>query len=147
MTRFEAPELDVRVLCSAGTYVRVLAADLGKELGCGAHLGQLRRTQSGPFMLADAKDFETLGAAAEAGEMEAHLIPPAKALGFPVHQVTGEQRARLKNGGDLPSDELHRLAPGTRVSIIGRDGEFLAVAEMRPDRRLYPLRVLPEEPR
>jgi tRNA pseudouridine55 synthase len=147
MMRFEAPELDVRVLCSAGTYVRVLAADLGKELGCGAHLGQLRRTQSGPFMLGEAKTFETLEGAVEAGDIDSHLIAPGIALGFPIRRVSGEQRTRLKNGGDLPSDELHRLAPGTRVSIVGSEDEFLAVAELRPDRRLYPLRVLPEEPR
>jgi tRNA pseudouridine55 synthase len=147
MTRFESPELDVRVLCSAGTYVRVLAADLGKKLGCGAHLGQLRRTQSGPFLLGEAKSFETLEAAVEAGEMGSHLIPPAEALGFPIRCVTGEQRARLVNGGDLPSDELHRLPPGSRVSIVGGEDEFLAVAELRPDRRLYPLRVLPAEPK
>lgn len=146
MTRFELPEVDVRVLCSAGTYVRVLAADLGKDLGCGAHLGQLRRTQSGPFHLADAHDFEAIQAAVDAGEVDSLLIPPAEALGFPIHRVSGEQRTRLTNGGDLPSDELHRLPPGSRVSILGEAGEFLAVAELRPDRRLWPLRVLPAEP-
>jgi len=48
LTRFESPELDVRIRCSSGTYVRVIAADLGTALGCGAHLGGLRRTRSGP---------------------------------------------------------------------------------------------------
>lgn len=45
--------LDVEVACSRGTYVRVLAADIGKALGCGAHLVGLRRTASGPFLVDD----------------------------------------------------------------------------------------------
>jgi tRNA pseudouridine55 synthase len=146
MTRFESPELDVRVLCSAGTYVRVLAADLGEKLGCGAHLGGLRRTRSGPFMLEQAVDFATLDRAVEEGTIDSFLIPPSEALGFPVCVVSGEQKTRLRNGGDLPSGDLHRAAPGTRVSILDDRDEFLAVAEIRADRRLWPLRVLPPEP-
>ena len=65
---------------------------------------------------------------------------------FPVHRVAGEQRVRLRNGGDLPAGDLHRAVPGTRVSILDGAGEFLAVAEVRADRRLWPLRVLPFEP-
>ena len=46
--------LRLRVACSKGTYIRTLAADIGRLLGCGAHLGELRRTASGPFLVADA---------------------------------------------------------------------------------------------
>lgn len=146
MTRFAPPELDVRVACSAGTYVRVLAADLGERLGCGAHLGRLRRTRSGPFTLDVAHDFERLEAACKEERVHELLVPPEEALGFPVQRVTGELRIRLQNGGDLPAGELHRAAPGTRVSILGGDGAFLAVGEIRGDRRIWPLRVLPPEP-
>ncbi len=146
MTRFESPEFDIRVLCSAGTYVRVLAADVGEILGCGAHLGNLRRTRSGPFLLEGARDVETLDAAAESGKIGSMLIPPAVALGFPIFVVSGDQRIRLRNGGDLPSGDLHREKPGTRISIVDDEDEFLAVGELRPDRRIWPLRVLPPEP-
>jgi len=146
LTRFEPPELDVRVLCSAGTYVRVLAADLGRELGCGAHLGGLRRTRSGPFELAAARTAEECAAAAESGKLEALLVAPTEALGFPIHRVGRDDRIRLQNGGDLASGELHRAAPGTRVSIVDEQEAFLAVGEIRADRRLWPLRVLPPEP-
>jgi len=147
ITRFESPELDVRVLCSAGTYVRVLAADLGEKLGCGAHLGPLRRTRSGPFLLDQARDIDELDAAAESGKIDSLLISPADALGFPIFVVSGEQRIRLRNGGDLPSGDLHREKPGTRISILDQADEFLAVGELRPDRRIWPLRVLPPEPK
>ena len=51
VTRCEIPEVDVRVHCSKGTYIRTLAADVGEALGCGAHLSALRRTSSGSFTL------------------------------------------------------------------------------------------------
>ena len=146
MTRFELPEVDLRVVCSAGTYVRVLADDLGKELGCGAHLGGLRRTRSGPFTIAESHTLAELDAAAAAGKLEDWLIDPVKALGFPLQKVSGEQRVRLLNGGDLPAGEHHRLAPGSRISLLDEGGALRAVAELRADRRLWPLRVLPPEP-
>ena len=68
---YSAPELDVSVVCTGGTYVRVLAADLGEALGCGAHLGSLRRLRSGSFGVEAAHDFETLEQAAEAGFLPA----------------------------------------------------------------------------
>jgi tRNA pseudouridine55 synthase len=51
---FDPPDADFRVVCSGGTYVRVLAAEVGAGLGCGAHLTRLRRTAVGPFDVADA---------------------------------------------------------------------------------------------
>ena len=146
MTRFASPELDVRVLCSAGTYVRVLAADLGEALGCGAHLGGLRRTRSGPFVLDEAHDFERLEAAAADGTIDDLLLSPEEALGFPVLELSKDQRLRLSNGGDIAAGELHNRKPGTRISILGEGGDFLAVGEIRADHRLWPLRVLPPEP-
>jgi len=145
MTRFELPQFDLRVRCSTGTYVRVIAADLGRALGCGAHLGALRRTQSGPFMIEESRTVEEFEAAVRDGRVESMMLPMTDALGFPVHQVAGAQQIRLENGGDLPSADLPRMAPGARVSILDESGEFLAVAELRADRRLWPLRVFPRE--
>jgi len=142
---YDPPELDVSVVCSGGTYVRVLAADLGAALGCGAHLGSLRRLRSGAFGVEAAHGFEALEQAGESGKIGGLLIPPAVALGFPTLEVVGEQRRRLQNGGDLPAGEHHRAAPGTRISLVDEAGELLAVAELRADRRLWPLRVLPRE--
>ena len=64
--RADCQQVDIRVTCSRGTYVRVLAADIGNALGCGAHLIALRRTASGLFQVEDAVDgrflFEETGA-------------------------------------------------------------------------------------
>lgn len=61
--RFESPELDLRVRCSKGTYIRSLAHDVGHALESGAYLSQLRRTASGPYRVEDALTIEDLVAA------------------------------------------------------------------------------------
>jgi tRNA pseudouridine55 synthase len=65
LRKFAPPDLDFEVDCSAGTYVRALAQDLGESLGCGAHLLGLRRTRSGPFTLERAQDHGRFAKAAE----------------------------------------------------------------------------------
>ena len=57
---FSIPEVRFRVVCSKGTYVRVLAADIGTALGCGAHLSELTRTRSGVFKIGEAHTFDSL---------------------------------------------------------------------------------------
>lgn len=60
ITRMELPEVDFILDCSKGTYVRTLCSDIGKKLGCGGMLSQLRRTRCGNFLLQDAVDLNTL---------------------------------------------------------------------------------------
>src|SRR6478609_1489639 len=76
LVRWQAPDATLDVECSKGTYVRVLAADLGEALGCGAHLAALRRTASGGFSIADAVTLETLEALSGA-ERDRKLLPMA----------------------------------------------------------------------
>ncbi len=61
VTGFTPPVVAFRVVCSKGTYVRVLAHDLGEKLGCGAHLASLRRTAIGEFRVEDALTIEEFG--------------------------------------------------------------------------------------
>ncbi len=58
----DVAELNIRVVCSKGTYIRTLAADIGNSLGCGAYLTQLRRTKSGCFSVEHALDWDALSA-------------------------------------------------------------------------------------
>lgn len=55
VSAFDGRDVEVRITCSGGTYVRVLVADVGRALGCGAHLVRLRRTAIGPFRVEDAR--------------------------------------------------------------------------------------------
>ena len=78
LTRWESPEIDFRVLCTKGTYVRTLAHDLGQRLGCGAHLKALRRTMSGKLDLSRAVTIEQLQKMTPS-EIEKALIPAYEA--------------------------------------------------------------------
>ena len=60
ITRIELPEVDFRISCSKGTYIRSLARDFGLALGSGAHLTALRRTRIGEFLLKDAWELDEL---------------------------------------------------------------------------------------
>jgi len=149
MTHYTPPEVGIEVACTPGTYVRTLAHDLGEALGCGAHLAGLRRTRSGSFELSQARppeDFEAMG---EARTLEAALLPADVALGFPRIRLTAAQARKIANGGDLAAADARgewergpAPRPGDRFSAMSPAGELMAVVELRPDRRLQPLRVL-----
>jgi tRNA pseudouridine55 synthase len=84
ITDVRLPEIDIRVVCSKGTYIRTLAHDFGQVLGCGAHLSALRRTFSGSFSVEDAVEVETLRDM-KLEEMQTHLLPlPTKKPEFPL---------------------------------------------------------------
>jgi tRNA pseudouridine55 synthase len=138
---YRAPDVEVEVACSAGTYVRVVASDLGARLGCGGHLWNLCRTRSGPFALADAATVEDLGAEAERGEVDRRIIPAVDVLGLPVLRLSAEEVLRVTHGGEITSQGPARR-PGSRVAALEPGGQLLAVLEVRPGRRLHPLRVL-----
>lgn len=113
----EGIELDVRVECSSGTYIRALARDLGDALGVGGHLTALRRTRVGPFLVEDALEVPEFGEP-YAGE----LLAPAAVAGalFPVIALDAEQAADLANGKRLVVDQpdaacAAALAPGGRL--------------------------------
>ncbi len=150
MQHYEPPEVGIEVSCSPGTYVRTLAHDLGEALGCGAHLSGLRRTRSGPFHIDQARTPEEWAALAEAGKLEEALVPPDEAVGLPRVSLSAAQARRISNGGDIPSAEARGEfergerppRPGDRLCAMDPTGVLLAILELRPDRRLYPLRVL-----
>lgn len=146
LLEWEPPRAVIEVVCGTGTYVRSLADELGERLGCGAHLAELRRFQSGPFTLEQAATVEQLDKAAEAGEIDAHLVDPAKGLGLPTVSLSPAEAARVGHGGDVAPAGGGPRQPGSRVAALAPSGALLAVMEVRPDRRLHPLRVLPVVP-
>jgi tRNA pseudouridine55 synthase len=143
----ERPIAVVEVRCSAGTYVRALARDLGARLGCGAYLGVLIRTASGPFTLEAARSLDELrDAAAAAGPdgVRALLLPgdtgldalPAVALTDPEIADALQGRFVRPAGGvrGAPEGEPLRLvdAAGVIVGIGRRDGARIAPTKMLP---------------
>jgi tRNA pseudouridine55 synthase len=142
LTAYEPPECRIDVACSVGTYVRVLAADLGTALGCGAHLRDLCRTRSGPFELRDAANSQVLTEAAARGDVDQFVIAAEDVLGIPVLELDDNDVHRIEHGGDITSEGPPR-PPGSKVAALRPGGGLLAVLEVRPGRRLHPLRVLP----
>jgi tRNA pseudouridine55 synthase len=141
LLKVEPPFAEVSVDCSGGTYVRALAADLGAALGCGAHLSNLRRTRSGPFLLSQASTPEELAAHAEAGTLSQKLIPPLGVLGLPALRLDAGEIEKLQRGGEIQAEDS-REAPGTRMAAHDARGDVVAIVELRPGRRIKPLRVL-----
>jgi tRNA pseudouridine55 synthase len=141
LRKYDAPRLEIEVDCSGGTYVRVLAADLGERLGVGAHLADLRRTRSGPFTLDQATSPETLREEAEAHEIERRFVSPLEALGLPALRLDPHEIQAIAQGGDIAAEGAPD-SPGMRM--VGHDGEgqVVGVLELQPGRRLRPLRVL-----
>ncbi len=113
-------DLDVRIECSTGTYVRALARDLGAALGVGAHLVALRRTRVGPYALPAARTLDELAA-----RMVVQPLADAVAAAFPRRDVTAEQARVHSHGGRLAASGL---GPGP-VGVFGPGGEVVALVE------------------
>ncbi len=119
--------LDCR--CSKGTYMRVIASQLGKTLGCGALMSGLRRTEAVGFTLDDTVTLETLRAAAEAGEAEKLLVPVDRVLScYPAVTVTQPQAQRFRNGGALAVERLHTTVDGI-TRVYAPDGTFIGLGK------------------
>ena len=134
----DRPVAILDVTCSAGTYVRALARDLGEAVGSAAYLGALTRTASGPFRLEDAvalDDLRSSTAESPAGLLE-YLKPLDTGLdAFPVVALTDEETAAIARGqfvrpaGGLPAAAEHyrlRNATGRLVAIASAEGGRLA---------------------
>jgi len=143
----------VRVVCSSGTYVRQLAADIGEELGCGAHLGRLVRTGVGWFDLASSHTLEEIAACAGRGCLESLVVPVAEGLShLPAVTVSSEDARKISHGMPVkvPDRDLACVSPDyepgnlVRVHAISRERELLCVARVEKDdgcARLRPVRV------
>ncbi|MEP6853572.1 MAG: tRNA pseudouridine(55) synthase TruB [bacterium] len=114
-------DVDIRVDCSTGTYIRAIARDLGAALAVGGHLTALRRTRVGPFTLADAHPLEAL-----AGLASPVTVPLAQVVTacFPRRDVDREQARLLSHG--RPLDAMGRSGP---YGAFGPDGAVLALLE------------------
>lgn len=131
LLNFDAPaRLTLRVTCSAGTYIRSLAHDLGKVLGTYGHLSMLRRETIGEFQIDDALTLHAIEAAAVADDFEAHLVPAGTALGFPEIRLTDEWAKRLGYGQKVPLPPAV-IAPVTHATTatIGRPDEAKILAK------------------
>jgi tRNA pseudouridine55 synthase len=152
VSEFAHDTLVIDVRCSKGTYVRTLAADIGEALGCGAHLGALRRTASGALSLADAHTLESLGALDEAAR-DALLLPADALLAdWPEVRLDDADAGRFLSGlrrrldaGDAPCVRVYgpalQAGPGVRERRAFLGSGHIQAHELIPTRLLSPLEV------
>ncbi|NQV10645.1 MAG: tRNA pseudouridine(55) synthase TruB [Cyanobacteria bacterium] len=132
----ENQRLELAVSCSAGTYIRSLARDLGVALGCGGALASLRRTEALGFGLAGSVSLERL----EEDPLPA-LQPPLTALAhLPQHRVLAEDWAGWRCGRSQQTSL--ELALDQAVVVLGPDGSLAGMARLAAEGRLQPRLVL-----
>lgn len=139
----DPPQIDVLVRCSKGTYVRSLAEDLGRALGCGAHVTALRRIEAGPFRESGSVTREALEALKEAGQieqMDALLLPVDTAVAhLPAVTLAKASSYYAQQGqavrvSSAPAQGL--------VRMYADNGYFLGIGEILEDGRVGPKRLI-----
>lgn len=136
-----------RVKCSAGTYVRTLAQDIGRKIGTGAHLTNLRRVSAGKFNVSQAVTLENLAKSVEENLCGAHLIPMFSALShLPLIKLNEERVLKTRQGmSSRLFDEPAGVEDGAFVRICGNSLELIAVGIFdKAERSIQPKIVFQE---
>lgn len=143
LERLAVPELELVLRCSKGTYVRTLVEDLGKMLGCGAHVAALRRTQVGPFGTdSEQVTLDTVRELADEDQpaLDALLLPIESTLRhWPEVRLSTDAAYYLKMGQAVV---VPRAPTAGWVRLYAGDGRFLGAGEILDDGRVAPRRLL-----
>ena len=141
---FSLPWVTLEVSCGRGAYIRSLCADIGRALGCGAHVVELRRTRSGRFTLEQALTLEEVSRRVEQGRLGEKILPLGESLDLAGEIRLGEEAVRRVRQGqpllvsDLPAGIPEGLRKGQRWGLLHGPGGLLAVAESQVDGGLRP---------
>lgn len=143
LVNFALPEFEMDVHCSKGTYVRTLAEDIGKRLGCGAHVCGLRRTGVGPYdnqSLVTLEQVQSAFAEKRFQEMDGWLLPLESALAdWPVVKLSPDAAFYMQQGQPI----LVPNAPTSGwVRLYANQSEFIGVGRILEDGRVAPKRLM-----
>jgi tRNA pseudouridine55 synthase len=140
---FTAGKISLRVTCSAGTYVRSLAHDLGQRLGCGAVLAQLRRTRSGCFDVKDSYNLDQLAQLASENRLSQAIIPSSSLLPhMPGQYVDTLTETQIRQGRDFRTSPFVVQPGAPKVKALSQTGELIAIGELRIPNLYHPTTVL-----
>jgi tRNA pseudouridine55 synthase len=140
LLEFAGDRIKISVHCSKGTYIRVLAEDVGQALGCGASLTGLRRTSVGAFDLQHAVTLESLEGLE--AEVRADSLMPVDCLvaGLAALVLPADVVARIMQGQAAQVEAVGGEAG--LVRLYGQSRQFLGLGQLQPDGRLTPKRLL-----
>jgi tRNA pseudouridine55 synthase len=140
---FSAGAARVSVRCSPGTYLRSIAHDLGRELGCGAFLTALRRTASGEFTENESHTLEALDQLTREHALDQALIPLSRLLpGIPTATVDALTAAQIRHGKDFRLSPFADRAGSKYVKAMSPEGDLIAIGEVRLPNLYHPVLVL-----
>ncbi|UUZ76128.1 tRNA pseudouridine(55) synthase TruB [Polaromonas sp. P1(28)-13] len=142
--------IKIIVTCSKGTYIRTLGEDIGEAIGCGAHLGSLRRLETGGFEAGQCVTLAALEAMTEP-EREACLLPPQSLVAaYPSVTLDADNAGRFLSGlrrrgepgqwgADAPLVQVYGVSPGSSPAFLG--SAHVTADELIPQRLLSPIEV------
>jgi len=139
INHIELPNVDMEVFCSSGTYIRSLAFDIGKKLGCGAHLSKLCRTQSSAFKLEDAIQLDALEKL-DKMTVEQRIVSLSDCLAVMPKIVVDKRIAqKIKFGQKLSINELDLplAKPDQFIKVIDNHNDLLAIIQLNENRQEY----------
>jgi tRNA pseudouridine55 synthase len=136
-------KLEISVRCTAGTYIRSLAHDLGQALGCGAILNRLRRIEIGSYRVEEARGLEELARLAAADSLENVIIPTARMLEhIPGCFVGPSEEVQIRHGRPFRTSPF-TVPPGSKlVRALSRSGDLVAVGQLKIPNLYHPYLVL-----
>ena len=139
ISHMNLPYVDINVFCSSGTYIRSLAFDIGRKLGCGAHLSRLCRTQSSAFILEDAIELDVLERL-DKQAAEQRIVPLSDCLGFMPKILVGQSIAgKIKYGQKLTKNEIGKspAKPGQPVRLVDDHNTLLGIVQLSENQQEY----------
>jgi tRNA pseudouridine55 synthase len=132
------PYVRFTVVCSKGTYVRTLCADIGRSLGYPAVMDSLKRTASGPFRIGRCLSLEDIAARVQRGDIQEVLIPIDRALEhFPAAALRPEWSDRARSGQKLPGESGTWPRTEGPVRLYDADGAFIGIYRMHTGGRVW----------
>ncbi len=140
----ESDQATFRARVASGTYMRSIAHEMGRRLGCGAHLQSLRRTMLGEFDLSQAHLLEELNTACQSGKIDDVFIHPRQLLPeFPCITASEDAAALIRNGRAV---NLPELSQARQVKVFAGQRELIAIATRIAGTLFHPRIVLAAEP-
>lgn len=146
---YQKPLLSIDVVCSSGTYIRSIAHELGKKLGCGAHLAGLIRTSVGKFQLGNAITLSQLEAVVKLRRLNDYIIPIHEVLSLPSLIINDNKCEGVQYGQDILNRDIMKLGPdftaGDTIAVKNKLGNLLAIGTALISSQKVRQNVVPSE--